>query len=147
MIVCSVDRYLTHHFLNTWFQSVEVNMLLEDIIVRMNYNRNFEAHYVELQSICTKLIDSTKNREALLISVSKTKGLFIEMKMFIQTILFQEHFLPLLDLLQKESVRMEICKHTMTVFKNSRSAGEYCRDAVLTNALMYICKILNDTTK
>lgn len=63
-------------------------MLLEDIIVRMNYNRNFEAHYVELQSICTKLIDSTKNREALLISVSKTKGLFIEMKMFIQMILF-----------------------------------------------------------
>lgn len=43
---------------------------MESIITRMNCNRNFELHYVELQSICTKLIDSTKNREALLISVN-----------------------------------------------------------------------------
>lgn len=59
----------------------------------------------------------------------------------------QDPFLPLLDLLQKESIRLDVCKHIMTVFKNSRPTNEYCRDAVLTNALMYICKILNDTTK
>lgn len=42
---------------------------MDDIIVRMNANRSFEAHYIELQSICTRLIDSAKNLETLLISV------------------------------------------------------------------------------
>lgn len=67
---CSIssERLLNKNM--SFIQINDVNVVLGDIISRMNYNRNFETHYVELQSICYKIIDSTKNLEALLISVS-----------------------------------------------------------------------------
>lgn len=58
---------------------------------------------------------------------------------------FQDHFLPIIDLFQKESVKLDICKNIMTACKNK---SENClNDPVVINALMYICKVLNDTVK
>lgn len=136
-------------FLCIFIQIEDVNRVLGDIITRMSCNRNFESHYAELQSICIKIIDSTRNLEELLLLVGSQRiPHFGSFSNYINNFFIpQDNFLPLLDLMQKDSIRMEICKHVMVVFKNRSTANVTCSDAVLTNALMYICKILNDTTK
>lgn len=136
-------------FLCIFIQIEDVNRVLGDIITRMSCNRNFESHYAELQSICIKIIDSTRNLEELLLLVGSQRiPHFGSFSNYINNFFIpQDNFLPLLDLMQKDSIRMEICKHVMVVFKNRSTVNVTCSDAVLTNALMYICKILNDTTK
>lgn len=59
--------------------------------------------------------------------------------------------MPFIDLFQKDTVRLDVCKKIMDAYKvkmlsqQSISDDEFeCSDAVVTNALMYVCKILND---
>lgn len=56
--------------------------------------------------------------------------------------------MPFIDLFQKESVRIDVCKKIMIVYKSTAipSTGNEleCSDAVVTNALMFVCKSLND---
>lgn len=53
-----------------------------------------------------------------------------------------------IDLFQKESVRIDVCKAIMTIYKTKSippTDNDFeSTDAVVTNALMFICKSLND---
>lgn len=91
----------------------------------MTPKRAFENHYNELQSIVEKVVGNASDLEALLVL---------------------DNFLPLLDLFQKESVRLDVCKYILTIYKNTNSESSL-RDPIVTNALMFICKNLNDAVK
>lgn len=111
--------------------------------MRMNQNRAFENHYGCLQSITDKVITYSKNFEGLLTTVY---GFYLYL--YADLILFhffKDNFLPLIDLFQKETIKLEICKNIMTACKN-KTEGNF-NDPVVTNALMYICRILNDSVK
>lgn len=131
----------------------EVNTLLGEIIVRMNQNRFFEKHYNELQSISNNIIENIEDVEALLLSVSGNSPRVV---MFIGYIfhfgfLLQENFLPLMDLFQKESIRVEVCKNIMNTYKAKvaiRPDDDLDgTDSVVINALMFVCKALNDSIR
>lgn len=53
--------------------------------------------------------------------------------------------MPVLDLFQKESVKMDVCRNIMMVYKDKIEGKT--NDPVTTNALMYICRVLNDSVK
>ncbi|KAG4070610.1 hypothetical protein HA402_013530 [Bradysia odoriphaga] len=104
------------------FELAEVNNFLGDVLSRLNQNRAFENHYSEMFSIVDKVVTHTKSFEGLLIS---------------------DHFLPIIDLFQKESVKLDVAMNIMTACKNK--SANCLNDPVVINALMYICKVLNDT--
>uniref|UniRef100_A0A669R2G9 VPS35 endosomal protein-sorting factor-like n=1 Tax=Phasianus colchicus TaxID=9054 RepID=A0A669R2G9_PHACC len=56
---------------------------------------------------------------------------------------FQEKFLPFLDMFQKESVRVEVCKCIMESFIKHQQ--ESTKDPVILNALLHICKTMHDS--
>uniref|UniRef100_A0A8C3LFN7 VPS35 endosomal protein-sorting factor-like n=1 Tax=Chrysolophus pictus TaxID=9089 RepID=A0A8C3LFN7_CHRPC len=80
------------------FTKREVNTVLADVIKHMTPDRAFEDAYPQLQSIIQKVITYI-NDFSLLFSVEK--------------------FLPFLDMFQKESVRVEVCKCIMESFINA----------------------------
>lgn len=90
----------------------------------MCLGKAYEKHYSQLQNILTRIMQNYRSIELLLI---------------------QPNFLPYLDLFQKESVRVEVCKNILSFYK--QNSDEYTCDAVVTNALMYLGKILNDSVK
>ncbi|KAJ6635685.1 VPS35 endosomal protein sorting factor-like [Pseudolycoriella hygida] len=104
------------------FNLHEVNNFLGDVLSRLNQNRAFENHYAEMHSIVDKVVTYAKSFEGLLIS---------------------DHFLPIIDLFQKESVKLEVCKSIMSACRDK--SENILNDPVVINALMYICKVLNDT--
>uniref|UniRef100_A0A8C3UX26 VPS35 endosomal protein-sorting factor-like n=1 Tax=Catharus ustulatus TaxID=91951 RepID=A0A8C3UX26_CATUS len=55
----------------------------------------------------------------------------------------QEKFLPFLDMFQKESVRVEVCKCIMESFIKHQQ--ESTKDPVILNALLHICKTMHDS--
>lgn len=106
----------------------EIDTLLGEIIVRMNQNRSFERHYTELQSICNSIIDNIKDLEALLTS---------------------DNFLLFIDLFQKESVRLDVCKQILSAYKSNVPIPTFegesnVTDVVVMNALLQIARHLND---
>lgn len=121
-IVCVENwaEYTTKHV-----EINDLNSFLGEIVTHMTPKRAFENHYGELQSIVEKVVANTSDLEGLLIL---------------------DNFLPLLDLFQKESVRLDVCKYILTIYKNNSSEG-CLRDPIVTNALMFICKNLNDAVK
>uniref|UniRef100_A0A672TLP2 VPS35 endosomal protein-sorting factor-like n=1 Tax=Strigops habroptila TaxID=2489341 RepID=A0A672TLP2_STRHB len=80
------------------FTKREVNTVLADVIKHMTPDRAFEDAYPQLQSIIQKVITYIYDF-SLLFSVEK--------------------FLPFLDMFQKESVRVEVCKCIMESFINA----------------------------
>lgn len=52
--------------------------------------------------------------------------------------------MPLIDLIQKESIRVDICKNIMNTLQNQKMVHNI-NDPVITNALMFICKIMHDS--
>lgn len=56
-----------------------------------------------------------------------------------------------MDLFQKESVRVEVCKNIMNIFKSKvaiRPDDDLDgTDSVVINALMFVCKALNDSIR
>ncbi|XP_052836673.1 VPS35 endosomal protein sorting factor-like isoform X3 [Drosophila gunungcola] len=109
-------------FVSQYFTIHEVNRLLGELNARMCLGKAYEKHYSQLQSILTRIMQNYRSIELLLI---------------------QPNFLPYLDLFQKESVRVEVCKNILSFYK--QNSEEYTCDAVVTNALMYLGKILNDS--
>lgn len=67
------------------------------------------------------------------------------MHIFFTILYIQEYFLAFLDLFQKESLKVEACKHILDIYK--RNGKDHTNDPVVINALMYIGKILNDYVK
>lgn len=108
-------------FITSNFGLSKVNILLDDVLTRMNLNRTFEQHYPELQAITSNIVQYCDDLEGLLIL---------------------DNFLPLLDIFQKESVKLDVCKNIMLAFKNN--SKESTNDPIVTNSLTYISKILND---
>uniref|UniRef100_D3YW19 VPS35 endosomal protein-sorting factor-like n=1 Tax=Mus musculus TaxID=10090 RepID=D3YW19_MOUSE len=80
------------------FTKREVNTVLADVIKHMTPDRAFEDSYPQLQSIIQKVIAHFHDF-SVLFSVEK--------------------FLPFLDMFQKESVRVEVCKCIMEAFINA----------------------------
>ncbi|XP_066185721.1 VPS35 endosomal protein-sorting factor-like isoform X3 [Sylvia atricapilla] len=104
------------------FTKREVNTVLADAIKHMTPDRAFEDAYPQLQSIIQKVITYIYDF-ALLFSVEK--------------------FLPFLDMFQKESVRVEVCKCIMESFIKHQQ--ESTKDPVILNALLHICKTMHDS--
>ncbi|XP_055679192.1 VPS35 endosomal protein sorting factor-like [Lutzomyia longipalpis] len=99
-----------------------VAAILDDLLTHMGQNRVFEHHYPELQAVMDKIVHNTKDLEGLLTL---------------------DNFMPVLDLFQKESVKLDVCRSIMLVYKDKIETKT--SDPVTTNALMYICKVLNDS--
>jgi hypothetical protein len=64
----------------------------------------------------------------------------------------QDNFLPMLDLFQKESVKIEVCKNILQKYKSFCCSDEvestaYINDPVVINAFMCVAKVLSDGVK
>ncbi|KAB5555139.1 hypothetical protein PHYPO_G00030070 [Pangasianodon hypophthalmus] len=85
------------------FTKREVNTVLADIIKHMTPDRAFEDAYPQLQSVMKKILTYFHNFSVLF---------------------SMEKFLPFLDMFQKDSVRVEVCKSIMDVFiKHQQEPG------------------------
>uniref|UniRef100_A0A673HVJ0 VPS35 endosomal protein-sorting factor-like n=1 Tax=Sinocyclocheilus rhinocerous TaxID=307959 RepID=A0A673HVJ0_9TELE len=104
------------------FTKREVNTVLADIIKHITPDRAFEDAYPQLQSVIKKILTYFHD----------FSGLFS-----------MEKFLPFLDMFQKDSVRVEVCKSIMEVFIKHQQ--EPTRDPVILNALLHICKTMHDS--
>uniref|UniRef100_A0A8C6EYQ6 VPS35 endosomal protein-sorting factor-like n=1 Tax=Marmota marmota marmota TaxID=9994 RepID=A0A8C6EYQ6_MARMA len=104
------------------FTKREVNTVLADVIKHMTPDRAFEESYPQLQSIIKKVI-AYFHDFSVLFSVEK--------------------FLPFLDMFQKESVRVDVCKSIMEAFIKHQQ--EPTKDPVILNALLHICKTMHDS--
>ncbi|XP_061175069.1 VPS35 endosomal protein-sorting factor-like [Saccostrea echinata] len=110
-------EYVVKHF-----GKKEVNKILADIIKHMTPDRAFEDYYPQLQSVVTKILAHLHDF-SVLFSIEK--------------------FLPFIDMFQKESVKVEVCKNIMEVFVKYQL--EPTNDPVIINALMFICKTMHDS--
>ncbi|XP_033107964.1 VPS35 endosomal protein sorting factor-like [Anneissia japonica] len=104
------------------FTKREVNTILGDIIKHMLPDRAFEDNYPQLQSVMSKVL-SHMHDFSILFAMDK--------------------FLPFLDMFQKESVKVEVCKNIMEAF--ARHQTEPTNDPVILNALMFICRTMHDS--
>ncbi|KAK7873878.1 hypothetical protein R5R35_005739 [Gryllus longicercus] len=104
------------------FSSREVNTFLGDIIRHMTPDRAFEQYYTQLQAVISKILMHTSDFESLFT---------------------MDKFLPLLDMFQKESIKVSVCKSVMDSF--TANYQESTNDPVIINALMFICRILHDS--
>ncbi|ETN59685.1 esophageal cancer associated protein [Anopheles darlingi] len=103
----------------------EIDSFMGDILQHMTPNRAYEQHYHELQVIVDKIVSNTQD---------------------IHGVMALDNFLPLLDLFQKESIKLEVCKNILTSYRNaSASDTAIINDPVVTNALMHIGRVLNDS--
>ncbi|XP_059611649.1 VPS35 endosomal protein sorting factor-like [Phlebotomus argentipes] len=107
---------------STAYNLSHVAAILEDLLMHMGQNRVFEQHYGELQAVVDKIVFNSKDLEGLLTL---------------------DNFMPVLDLFQKESVKLDVCRNIMMVYRDKIEAKT--NDPVTTNALMYICRVLNDS--
>uniref|UniRef100_A0A8C3B030 VPS35 endosomal protein-sorting factor-like n=1 Tax=Cyclopterus lumpus TaxID=8103 RepID=A0A8C3B030_CYCLU len=104
------------------FSKREVNTVLADVIKHMTPDRAFEDAYPQLQSVIRKILTYFHDF-SLLFSM--------------------ERFLPFLDMFQKDSVRVEVCRSIMDIF--IRHQEEPSRDPVILNAMLHICKTMHDS--
>uniref|UniRef100_A0A3B3Y678 VPS35 endosomal protein-sorting factor-like n=1 Tax=Poecilia mexicana TaxID=48701 RepID=A0A3B3Y678_9TELE len=104
------------------FAKREVNTVLADIIKHMTPDRAFEEAYPQLQSVIRKILTYFHDFSVLF---------------------SMERFLPFLDMFQKDSVRVEVCKSIMEVFIKHQL--ELTRDPVILNAMLHICKTMHDS--
>uniref|UniRef100_A0A3B4TWB0 VPS35 endosomal protein-sorting factor-like n=1 Tax=Seriola dumerili TaxID=41447 RepID=A0A3B4TWB0_SERDU len=106
------------------FTKREVNTILADIIKHMTPDRAFEDAYPQLQSVIRKILTYFHDFSVLF---------------------SMERFLPFLDMFQKDSVRVEVCRSIMEVF--IKHQVELTRDPVILNAMLHICKTMHDSVK
>uniref|UniRef100_A0A672RXJ8 VPS35 endosomal protein-sorting factor-like n=1 Tax=Sinocyclocheilus grahami TaxID=75366 RepID=A0A672RXJ8_SINGR len=104
------------------FTKREVNTVLADIIKHITPDRAFEDAYPQLQSVIKKILTYFHDFSVLF---------------------SMEKFLPFLDMFQKDSVRVEVCKSIMEVFIKHQQ--EPTRDPVILNALLHVCKTMHDS--
>ncbi|XP_064405950.1 VPS35 endosomal protein-sorting factor-like [Halichondria panicea] len=109
-------------FVAKTFTKREVNFLLDDVIKHMTPERAFERHYPELVSVVNRVVGHMKDF-AVLFAMDK--------------------FLPFIDLFQKESVKVEVCKTVINAFVVNQSGN--ISDPMVMNAVMYLCKTLHDS--
>ncbi|KAB0804643.1 hypothetical protein PPYR_01613 [Photinus pyralis] len=98
----------------------EVNIIIGDIVAHLSPSRNYEQYYSQLKSIVVKIVSRMQEFEALLA---------------------MDNFLPLIDLFQQESCKVEVCK----VILNACNSLQHTSDAVITNTLLFLCTTLHDS--
>ncbi|XP_054284650.1 VPS35 endosomal protein-sorting factor-like [Macrosteles quadrilineatus] len=131
-----VWHYLTslhnpHHYMScaeVWlpfvaqhFSSFEVDVFLQDIIQHLSRDRAYENFYPQLQHMAGKLLTLTTELESLFT---------------------MEKFMPFVDMIRNEGVKVAICKNIMVEFTAKMGP---VNDPVTTNALMSICQIMHDS--
>uniref|UniRef100_A0A1A8SLF0 VPS35 endosomal protein-sorting factor-like n=1 Tax=Nothobranchius rachovii TaxID=451742 RepID=A0A1A8SLF0_9TELE len=104
------------------FSKREVNTVLADIIKHLTPDRAFEDAYPQLLLVIRKILTYFHDFSVLF---------------------SMERFLPFLDMFQKDSVRVEVCKSIMEVF--IKHQVEVTRDPVILNAMLHICKTMHDS--
>ncbi|KAJ4925902.1 hypothetical protein JOQ06_008088, partial [Pogonophryne albipinna] len=104
------------------FAKREVNTVLADAIKHMTPDRAFEDAYPQLQSVIRKILTYFQDFSVLF---------------------SMERFLPFLDMFQKDSVRVEVCRSIMEVF--IKNQVDPTRDPVILNAMLHICKTMHDS--
>ncbi|XP_077979506.1 VPS35 endosomal protein-sorting factor-like [Glandiceps talaboti] len=104
------------------FSKREINTLLGDIIKHMTPDRAFEDFYPQLTSVISKVLANFHD-------FSELFGM--------------DKFLPFIDMFQKESVKVEVCKTIMEAYIKAHSQGT--SDPVIINALMFVCKTMHDS--
>lgn len=104
------------------FGKREVNTFLGDIIRHMLPDRAFENHYPQLTRVIDRIL-AHMHDFSIVFSMDK--------------------FLPFLDMLQKESVKVDVCKVIMEAFV--RYQVEPTCDPVIIIAAMFICKTIHDS--
>lgn len=104
------------------FTKREVNTFLGDIIKHVTPDRAFENHYPQLKRVVDRILAHMHD---------------------FSTVFSMDKFLPFLDILQKESVKVDVCKTIMDAFV--RHQQEPTCDPIIINAAMFICKTLHDS--
>uniref|UniRef100_A0A6Q2YQZ6 VPS35 endosomal protein-sorting factor-like n=1 Tax=Esox lucius TaxID=8010 RepID=A0A6Q2YQZ6_ESOLU len=92
------------------FTKREVNTVLSDIIKHMTPDRAFEEAYPQLQSVIRKILTYFHDFSVLF---------------------SMERFLPFMDMFQKDSVRVEVCRSIMEVFINALTLDDDKRSLAL----------------
>ncbi|XP_011503755.1 PREDICTED: UPF0505 protein C16orf62 homolog [Ceratosolen solmsi marchali] len=108
-------------FIVIYFTASEINLFLGEIINHLGPSREFEYFYPQLQNIIEKLVADAQDFDS---------------------ILTMDNFLPLINLFQKESIKVEICK---TIVQGLNKQNSLIIDPIMINALMFIMKIMHDT--
>jgi hypothetical protein len=141
MFVDCINPFL-QDILYVIFLNSTMNTVLENNLQTVS-SRGFAN--VAVQMILIGFVQEEKK----LLNINPRDSLFI-----IQTwnfkfdfLLLQDKFLPLLDLFQKESIKVEVCKSIMDVFTHSNIQQEPTNDPVIINALMFICRVMHDSVK
>lgn len=106
------------------FQKREINIFLSDIIKHMTPDRAYENYYPQLETIVNKVVQGTSDFEHLFT---------------------MDKFLPVLDMFQDESIKVDVCKTIMTKF--SKTQLNTFNDPVITNALMFLCRVMHDSVR
>jgi hypothetical protein len=127
-------EYVAKHFTKR-----EVNTLLDDVIKHMTPGRVFEDHYPELVSIINRIIAHMTDFHILFSMVSTPSHPSPHTHTHTHT---QDKFLPFMDLLQKDSVKVEVCQNVVKSFIIHQT--EDTSDPVVINANMYLCKAMHD---
>uniref|UniRef100_T1JKK3 VPS35 endosomal protein-sorting factor-like n=1 Tax=Strigamia maritima TaxID=126957 RepID=T1JKK3_STRMM len=104
------------------FSKREVNTFLGDIIKHLTPDRAFENHYSQLQGVVDRILNHMHDFSVLFA---------------------MDKFLPFVDMFQKESVKVDMCKLIMEAF--SRNQLDYTNDPVIINAMMFIAKTAHDS--
>ncbi|RWS09028.1 UPF0505 protein C16orf62-like protein [Dinothrombium tinctorium] len=126
-IVCA-DIWMD--FVVAHFGIKEINTLLRDIVKHMQPDRAFEDHYNNIISIISKVVKFSTNDFYSFFSM--------------------ESFIPFLDMLQKESVKVDACKIIVEFFVKNFNAGneddfKTTSDPVILNSMTYLCKTMHDS--
>ncbi|XP_065826063.1 VPS35 endosomal protein-sorting factor-like [Oscarella lobularis] len=104
------------------FGKREINTILGDVVKHMTPDRAYEKFYPQLQSVMTKILTHVHDF-SMLFSLDK--------------------FLAFLDLFQRESVKVEVCRSVMEAF--SKHVFEPTNDPVVISTLLYVGKVLHDS--
>ncbi|XP_059139678.1 VPS35 endosomal protein-sorting factor-like [Physella acuta] len=100
----------------------EINTFLGDIIKHMTPDRAYEDFYPQLQSIVCKIL-AHQHDFSLLFSLEK--------------------FLPFVDMFQRESIKVEVCKCILESFNKHQTTP--INDPVVINAMMFLGKVMHDS--
>ncbi|KJE94840.1 hypothetical protein CAOG_005411 [Capsaspora owczarzaki ATCC 30864] len=103
------------------FGAAQINAFLGDVIKHVTVDRAFESFYPQLQSIVNKVLSHITDF-GMLFSMDK--------------------FMPFIDLFQKASIKVDVCKAVMEAFVKRQLVPT--ADPVILNALVYVGKVLHD---
>ena len=116
------------------FGNDEMNAVLGDVIKHMLPDRAFEDHYNQLVFVINKIVSLNHEND-------------------FAAILSMNNFMPFLDLLQKETVKVEACKVIVESFvkqfneipQDESEDSLTTSDPVILNSLTYLCKTMHDS--